>query len=263
MTPRLHLPGPHATGDSLVLDGQQAHYLLQVLRLRAGESVQIFDGEGHRFDGVLQPTEAREDARHGARKQVVIRIEAMAPATPESPVRITLLQAVSAADKMDWTIEKATELGVAAIVPVASIRSQVKLDAARSARRHDHWQRLIIAASMQSGRDRLTALQPLTPFDRIPAAIEDIPHRWMLSPPGRAPQARRLSERLRALQAESMAAPLCVALLVGPESGLADDEMVAARDWGFEDIQLGPRVLRTETAGLAVLSAIQAVLGDL
>ena len=158
---------------------------------------------------------------------------------------------------MDFTIEKAVELGVAAIVPVVSARSVVRLDDDRSRKRLAHWQRLVIAAGMQCGRDLLpTVSAPQTLSDYLAAGSR--PRcAWVLAPGA----ARSLRE---AAASAAMVAPLThCELLVGPESGLSDDELMLAQAAGFEAVGLGPRVLRTETAGLAALALLQSAHGDL
>ncbi len=248
MITRLLVNGLHEAGQSIALDRDQIHYANRVLRLRAGDPLQVFDGLGARWSAVLAG-----DGRDAG----LLRLIAPLPALPESPLRLTLIQCISSAERMDFTIEKAVELGVAAIVPVASERSVVRLDDDRARKRLAHWQRLVIAACMQCGRDAL-------PTVAAPQALSDFlagrPRErlgWVL-----APQAEQ-SLRRAALQAADVA-PLCEAdLLVGPESGLSDDELALAEQAGLAPVGLGPRVLRTETAGLAALALLQSSHGDL
>ncbi len=242
MTTRLHLPGPLAEGQRVELGAEQCHYLQRVLRLRAGQAVEVFDGAGQRFEASLERLSQRD-----------ARVLLGAPLTPaaESGLRVTLAQCLSSAEKMDWTIEKAVELGVHRIVPIASARSVVRLDAERAARRLEHWRRLIVAACAQCGRDTLAEIvspQPLAAWldarERAHAAV-------VLSPGAATALATiALAER-------------DVDLLVGPEGGLAEDELDATRRAGFVEASLGPRVLRTETAGLAALAVLQSRFGDL
>jgi len=165
-----------------------------------------------------------------------------------------LAQCLSAGEKMDWTIEKAVELGVSAIVPLQSRRSVVRLDEDRARRRAEHWQRLIVAACMQCGRDRLPALAPVR-------TLED----WLAEPAAGAP--RLVLAPGAAVSIGELAAPAGsggpAVVLVGPESGLTDEEMEQARSAGFVAVSMGPRILRTETAGLAALAVLQARFGDL
>lgn len=281
MTPRLHLRGPLRPGAGAALEREAAHYLGRVLRLRTGDPVEVFDGEGARHAAVLESI----DARGG-----LLRIGAALPSGTESPLRITLAQCISAGEKMDWTIEKAVELGVARIVPLQSARSVVRLDAGRAQRRAEHWQRLVTAACMQCGRDRLPALDPVQPLETwldaqggdvrsgdvrsgdAPAA--ELRTRDVLPLPGDAQAGdARAASTLRLILAPgaadaigSIAAPADLAevlLLVGPESGFTDAELARARRAGLLPASLGPRILRTETAGLAALAVLQARFGDL
>ena len=242
MTPRLYLPIALIPGEQIELSGEQSHYVARVLRLRAGDPVQVFDGDGSRHAATIVETRA---------KRAALRVgDALAPG-PESPLAITLGQCISSAEKMDWTIEKAVELGVAEIQPLVSSRSVVRLDAQRAQRRTEHWRRLIVAACMQCGRDRLPVLAPPAPLAQ-----------WLTPrPPGVTAVALVPDGRVRLSRIELPAAT--VHLLIGPESGLADDELEAARSAGFIEASLGPRVLRTETAGLAAMALLQARAGDL
>jgi 16S rRNA (uracil1498-N3)-methyltransferase len=262
MTARLYVPGDYSSADQCPLDSQQAHYLLRVRRLRNGDQVEVFDGNGRRFDAELI------DAAQGRGS---LRIGARLASAAESPLRITLAQALSGADKMDWTIEKAVELGVARIVPVIAERSVVRVDAARESRKYEHWQRLIIAACMQSGRDRLPVLDRVTElgkwFDERSSVganrATDGPGsemRLLLTPPDQRPVTPTLSAW--ADDAANGPPVRDITLLVGPESGFSDAEIKAANAAGFESVGLGARILRTETAGLAAIAALQMKFGD-
>ena len=229
-----------APGVVLDLPERASHHALRVLRLRDGDAVELFDGAG-------AACAARFRAQGRAAQAIV---EQRLPDEPVPPLRIVLAQCVSSADKMDWSVEKAVELGAEAIVPVLSARGTVRLDAQRALRKHAHWREVIVAACMQCGRQRLPALAEtveLAALLRAPPAAE---RRLLLSPRGAA--------SLRTIGP----APRSVLLLAGPEAGLSDDEEHAALRAGFEPVQLGPRVLRTETAGLAAIAALQALFGD-
>lgn len=254
--PRIHLPGlgqriapdinPAALG-TLPLDPDPAHHLLRVLRRRAGDAVDVFDGEGNAWRAELADT-----------KPATIRLLERLPAEAPPRLELCLAQCLSSAEKMDWTIEKAVELGVTRIVPLLSARSVVKLDASRAERRLQHWQRLVVAAAMQCGRNRLpeiSAAQPLQAWlGTLPAVATD-ERRWVLSP---------TATQSLVTQASAGSAPIRSAwLLCGPESGLSEDELASAQAAGWLPALLGPRVLRTETAGLVGLSVLQALLGDL
>ncbi len=242
MTPRLYLPVPLRPGDELELAAEQSHYVARVLRLRAGDPLQIFDGEGSRHAAAIVDPHA---------KRARLRVGDAQAALAESPLSVTLGQCISSAEKMDWTIEKAVELGVATIQPLVSRRTVVRLDEQRARRRSEHWQRLIVAACMQCGRDRLPGLAPPVELGQ-----------WLESGTRGAtaavlvPGARTRLTRIEMRDAR-------IRLLVGPESGLADEEIEAARAAGFVEASLGPRILRTETAGLAALAVLQSIAGDL
>ena len=226
------------------LDERRSHHLVRVLRLGVGDAVEAFDGRGNAFDATVEVADARR-----CRLRLGRRLEHRV----ESPLAITLGQCLSTADKMDWTIEKAVELGVATIVPLASARAQLKLDADRASRKLGHWRNIVESACTQSGRSVLPALHApcrLTDFLAGPWP-EPAPRRLLLDP--RAP--RRLSQA--GIDARSS-----LVLLVGPESGLADEELQAAQQAGFEPVSIGRRTLRTETAGLAAIAALQALAGD-
>lgn len=234
---------PFTSGARVALDTRQRHYLTRVLRLSAGAGVELFDGRGARWAARLE----------GAAESAVLVIETALRATPESPLVIHLGQCLSSADKMDWTIEKAVELGATTITPLFSNRSQVRLDTDRARRKLEHWRAVAEAACMQSGRDLLPTVEEPSPIARW-VAQSAAPLRLVLDP--QAPTA--LSACMRA--SAPGRSPIC--LLAGPESGLDDRELAAARSAGFQAVSLGPRVLRTETAGLAAIAALQAIAGD-
>jgi 16S rRNA (uracil1498-N3)-methyltransferase len=244
MTPRLLVDGLREPDQEIVLDEAQAHHALRVLRLRTGDPVQAFDGHGARWAAQLVTA---------GRDQAMVRLLAPEPALPDSPLALSLVQCLSSADHMDFTIEKAVELGVSVIRPVSSARSVVRLDAERAARRLAHWQRLVVAACRQCGRDRLPLITEPQPLARWLAGRNAQTTGWVLSPQAAAGLAADAA-CLRPSRAE---------LLIGPESGLSEEELGAARAAGLRPASLGPRVLRTETAGLAAVVVLQSVLGDL
>jgi len=248
MTPRLYVPAALRDGDAASLSAEQAHYLTQVLRLPVGQALQVFDGRGHRHQATIEALR---------KHQGTLRIGPALPAHRGGAPRITLVQGIASADKMDWAIEKATELGVARIVPLLAQRGKVRLDADRAARRHDHWQRLIVAACMQCGRDELVELSAVTDWATLPTLLDADSPRLLFAPPSDGQASPRLSQWVRARpRAEA------VTLLVGPESGFSDQERHDAESIGFTPISLGPRILRTETAGLAAIAALQSMWGD-
>ncbi len=249
MIPRLFAPIGFTVDTVVALDAATAHHALRVLRLGAGATVSLFDGRGHAARAVIVETAPCR-----------VRIQAVRDTPPPASPRLALAQCLSSADRMDWTIEKAVELGVSRIAPLQSRKSVVRLDAARAARRREHWQRLIVAACAQSGQDWLPCLDELAPLPawlaRAAESGQDRSLRLVLAPGADRSLASLLDEPTTAL-------PATVWLLCGPESGFADEELAQARDCGWVAAGLGPRVLRTETAGLAALAVVQARWGDL
>jgi 16S rRNA (uracil1498-N3)-methyltransferase len=248
---RLFHAGPLAAGGTVRLDRDASHHALRVLRLAPGDAVELFDGGGLRWPGRLLDAQA-----HGAS---VALGEPFAAGT-ESPLPIGLAQALPSGDKMDWVVEKAVELGVVAIQPLFSRRSLIRLDGERAARRVGHWRRIAIAACMQCGRDRLPEIGAPVPITDwiaapgpLPGAATDAPAlRWVLSPRG--------AGTLSSIGARPTGG---LWLLAGPEGGLSEDEEQRALSAGWTPLRLGPRVLRTETAGMAAAAALQARFGDL
>lgn len=228
----------------------QARYLSRVLRLKAGDSLQVFDGRGGRYQARVAESGAGE---------CLIQIEQSLPAHASGRLSLTLAQCLSSADKMDWTIEKAVELGVSSIVPLFSERSLIRLDRERGLRKLQHWQAIVEAACMQSGQDRLPELcAPITITQWLErSAPEGL--RLVLSPLADTTLVQAVDAA--GLLAESPTRP-SLTLVVGPESGLSQSEIQQLVQAGFEAVRMGPRVLRTETAGLAALAAIAALAGD-
>jgi len=267
MISRLFTPLPLAVGATIQLDPAAAHHAARVLRLGAGAAVELFDGEGHgAAASIVSPTAG------------TVRVEQLLTTEPVPALRIALAQCISASDKMDWTIEKAVELGVGAIVPLQSQKAIVRLTATRSLKRHEHWQRLIRAACAQCGRNRVPRLEAVAPLagwlEQPPATIAQAPKSQPDGPILRIVLAPGAEHSLSGLLAASEAAgtgegafrPSSVSevwLLCGPESGLSEAEYLQARAAGWVPAALGPRVLRTETAGLVALAVLQARWGDL
>jgi 16S rRNA (uracil1498-N3)-methyltransferase len=178
----------------------------------------------------------------------------------ESPLQVTLLQGLAGAERMDYVIQKAVELGVAAIAPLTMARSVTRLDAPRASKRAEHWRSVIVASCEQCGRNRLPLLHPLRDFDAALGSPDG---------PGADPGATTgavLSLVLSPGEGKSLTAfespSGAIRLLIGPEGGLAPEELAAAHRAGFRTVRLGPRVLRTETAGIAALAAMNALWGD-
>lgn len=241
-TIRCYVDQPLAPGAIATLSEVATGHLVRVLRLGVGDAVVLFNGDGHDFAARL-----RSVGKRGAEAEV---IDAR-PVANESPLRITLAQGIARGDKMDWVLQKATELGVAAIAPVRTERTEVKLDAERAGKRLAHWQGILVAACEQSGRARLPGLgEPDTLANY--AVAETAAVKLVLDPNGSL-----------GLHDLSLPAAAEVALLVGPEGGLSERDLATAQAAGFRGLRLGPRILRTETAGLAAIAALQAIYGDL
>ena len=240
--PRFYCPPSLATGATVDLPESVAHHL-HVVRMQPGAALTLFDGSGGQYQAVLAEI---------GKKRASATVIAHQAVEVELPWPVTLAQGLPEGSKMDWIIEKAVELGVAAVQPLAANRSVVRLSAERAEKRHAHWQGVIVAASEQSGRNRLAQLTPLADFNRWIAQPSGAP-RIVLSP--------RASQSL-ALWAQATA-PGPVTLMIGPEGGWSEQEEAAAQASGAIALSLGPRVLRTETAGLAALAVINAAWGGM
>jgi 16S rRNA (uracil1498-N3)-methyltransferase len=240
MVPRFFVPFPLARGREIALPSSAAHHAAQVLRLARGDFITLFDGDGGEHAAEILSITARA---------VHARVTEHRDVERETRFGVTLAQALIASDRMDHVIQKAVELGAAAIAPIASARCVTRLDASRAGRRAEHWRQIVIASCEQCGRNRLPAVHAPTELRewlRRPAAAHS---RLLLSP--------LASESLAAL-----APAPSVELLVGPEGGFAPEEEAAAIAAGFSAVRLGPRILRTETAGPAALAALNALWGD-
>lgn len=234
--PRLYVETQLQPRARVELPEGAAHHAARVLRLRDGDAVVLFDGRGGEYEARLSMPGRAVFAETAERRD---------PAR-ESPLAVTLVQALSSSDKMDLTIQKAVELGVAAIQPVVSARSLVRLSAERGERKLAHWRRIAIAACEQSGRNLVPPVaEPLALESyRAPAGASKV----LLSPSGDG----RLSQL----------AKTPVVLAAGPEAGFSDEEERMLERAGFVPVRLGPRILRTETAALAALAALNALAGD-
>ncbi|PZP65002.1 MAG: 16S rRNA (uracil(1498)-N(3))-methyltransferase [Azospira oryzae] len=243
--PRFYCPGLAVGHLRVDLPPAAAHHAARVLRLKVGDAVGLFDGCGAEALGAIVSI-GRDKVR-----VEVLRWQTQAPAPA---LRLTLVQALCAQEKMDWVVQKAVELGVTRIQPVAAERSVVRLAPDRASRRREHWEGVAIAACEQCGRSHLAEVAPLRP---LKAWIEEA------SPPSEA--ERRLVLTLEASSALSALEPpgSAVTILVGPEGGFTEREVRDAVGAGFQPVKLGPRVLRTETAAIAALAAIQTLWGDL
>ncbi len=238
---RLYLPQALSHNSEIALPETAFRHLIQVLRMQVGESFIVFNGEGGEFSATLTQV---------AKKTAVARVGAFDAVDRESPRPLHLAQCVSKGERMEYTLQKAVELGVTDIQPLLSSRSVVRMDSERWEKKLEHWRGIVVSACEQSGRTRVPQLQPV---QALPAWLEaggGAGERLTLDPTA--------TNSLRGLAAP----PEAVTLLVGPEGGLSEAELELARRAGYTGIRMGPRILRTETAGVAALSAIQALWGD-
>ncbi|KON82290.1 16S rRNA (uracil(1498)-N(3))-methyltransferase [Azoarcus sp. PA01] len=239
MISRFFFPCPLPDSGEIELPEALAHHALRVLRLRDGDPLVLFDGRGGELAARLQVR---------GRDAFAVRGEHHA-LERESPLSLVLVQALASGEKMDWIVQKAVELGVSGLVPLQAERSVLKLSGDRAQKRVAHWQQVAISACEQSGRNRVPDIAPITGL-REYLGSADGASRLVLTPV----DGRRLVSFARPETA--------LHLLVGPEGGWSDDELAVCRAAGCVPVGLGPRVLRTETAGLAAVATLQALWGD-
>lgn len=241
---RIHVPSTLALDSVMELPTSSADHLVRVLRMQVGQSLTVFNG-----DGLDHAAEIVRVDKRG----VAIRVASAGfDIASESPLRITLAQGVARGEKMDWIVQKATELGVHRIVPVITERTEVKLDADRAQRRVGHWQAVVISACEQSGRAVVPVVAPPVKLTDWCARLgDDTGLRLSLDP--------QSTIRARELDLSGLSATL----IVGPEGGLAKNDLAVLAKASFRGMRLGPRILRTETAGIAAITALQTLFGDL
>lgn len=239
--PRLYVDAALAVGECIVLPEPLAHKLGRVLRLPTGSPITLFNGDGRDHHARLE---------WSARGRALARIERSADVRfREAPLALTLIQGLARGEKMDWIVQKATELGVRTILPLASERSELRLEGERLARRLEHWRTVGIAACEQCGRAILPEiLAPTTPAELGRRPLPEA--RVLLAPDGE-------DDRRLALDAAGR-----VALAIGPEGGFSPAEEALMMQIGFTRWRLGPRILRTETAAIAAIAALLAWHGD-
>jgi 16S rRNA (uracil1498-N3)-methyltransferase len=240
--PRFYCPDAMTIGMELALPEQVSHHI-QVLRLQAGAAVTLFNGAGGEYTASITRLE---------KKRVHVELKTFSAREAELPYALMLAQALPEAGKMDWIIEKAVELGVTAIQPLSAQRCVVRLNSERAEKKQLHWQGIINAAAEQSGRNRLAQLAPLNDFNSW-IAQSDLHKRVLLSPRAQQP----LSDWARHQPAQA------VSLIVGPEGGFTEAEENLAVANGALMLSMGPRILRTETAGLSAIAALNAIWGEM
>ncbi|WP_020651568.1 16S rRNA (uracil(1498)-N(3))-methyltransferase [Massilia niastensis] len=238
--PRFYCPQPLAEGATIDLPEPVAHHL-HVVRLQPGAALTLFNGQGGQYRATLAEI---------GKKRASARLDAFEAVEVEAPYPVTLAQALPEGSKMDWIVEKAVELGAAAIQPLAARRSVVRLSGERAEKRQAHWEGVVVSASEQSGRNRLARLHPLADL-----------HPWLASPAD-GPRILLSPRAIQSLAGWAQATPpQAVTLLVGPEGGFTAEEEDAALAAGALALSMGPRVLRTETAGLAALAILAGAWG--
>jgi 16S rRNA (uracil1498-N3)-methyltransferase len=238
-TPRIYVDSALAPGINVILDERNYHHLVRVLRMQNDAEVMLFNNRGGEYGGRLRVE----------KKSARVEVLSFLDTDRESELQLHLAQAISRGDRMDITLQKAVELGVTAITPLYSERSQ-KMDARASGKKMDHWRGIVISACEQSGRCTLPVLNaPVSLMEWLVAPREDTARRYILDPESRGKfSPRQLTH---------------AALVTGPEGGFSRQEIELAEKHGCTPVRLGPRILRTETAGIAALAVCQALSGDL
>lgn len=239
MISRFFFPEPLPASGHVRLPDALAHHATRVLRMGAGDPMVLFDGRGGEVAARL----------HGGGREWFAAVEAYDPVDRESPLELVLVQALASGDKMDWIVQKAVELGAAGVIPVETRRTVLRLSGERAVKRVAHWQQVMVSACEQSGRNRVPELAPIVSLAQYLATHRDT-DKLMFVPTAERP--------MRVLGPPGGPRHL----LIGPEGGWADDELAACRAANCVLATLGPRVLRTETAGLAALAAAQVLWGD-
>lgn len=236
---RVYSSRPLTVDEQCDLDDRASHHLARVLRVKPGDRLSVFNGDGNNYQGAIVSA---------TKHQVSVLIDSIEPAESESSLNTCLALAVSKGDRFEWAIKKATELGVTSIVPILSQRVDVRLSPERWQKKREHWQQIVISACEQSGRAVVPEVKEPTTLSQWLSDVE-ADCKLVLDPEA-TPNA--LHDQ-----------PASIALLIGPEGGLAPSELTLASEHGFSAMRLGPRVLRTETAPLVALSVLGARWGDI
>ena len=236
---RAYSSRPITIDEQCDLDDRVSHHLARVLRVKTGDRLSVFNGDGNNYQGAIVSA---------TKHQVSVLIDSVEPADTESSLNTCLALAVSKGDRFEWAIKKATELGVTSVVPILSQRVDVRRSPERWQKKQEHWQQIVISACEQSGRAVVPEVAAPTILTQWLSDVE-ADCKLVLDPEA-TPNA--LNDQ-----------PASIALLIGPEGGLAPSELTLASENGFSAIRLGPRVLRTETAPLVALSILGARWGDI
>ena len=241
--PRIFTDQPLSSGANLALTGSAARHLSSALRMSAGQEITLFNGLGDEFSATLTAT---------AKSQVDVILGECRQIDRESPLKLHLAIAVSRGERMDWIVQKATELGVSEITPLFSERTEVKLNGERLEKKLRHWQQVSISACEQCQCNRVPTINPALTLDQ-----------WLSQTDGGSEQLKLVLHHRSDKTLAQYPTPKNVCLMVGPEGGLSDNEISRATDRGFAALTLGPRVMRTETAPLASISIMQSLWGDM
>jgi 16S rRNA (uracil1498-N3)-methyltransferase len=240
---RVHVTENMQSGTRIAVEGTAANHITRVLRLRAGQPLTLFNGNGAEYAATI--LELHRDA-------VVVEVGQEQAMNRESPLPLTLAQGISRGERMDWILQKATELGGSRIVPVFTERSVVRLDAKQAERKLQHWRAIAIAACEQCGRNTVPEIAPPTDvFEYLGHGVAPHTTRLLLSPTSDVSMD------------EVGMSTAGITVLIGPEGGLTETEQEVALRSGFTSVRMGPRVLRTETAAIAALTILQHRFGDL
>ncbi len=240
--PRIFQNATLKEGIALTLAAEASHHLSRVLRAKEGDKLIIFNGTGGEYAATVHAI---------TKKAVEVQIGEFNAKETESPLNLWLAQGISRGEKMDYTIQKAVELGVKKIIPLFTERCNVKLDQERLSKRLEHWQAISVSAAEQCGRNRIPdILTPTTLADALPVIPSS--SRFVLSP--------HADQKLHTMQLNKT---LPAVLLIGPEGGLSENEIILTKAHHFLPLNLGPRILRTETAAVAAITALQCYFGDM
>lgn len=236
---RIHTSQPLCNNTVFALEPESSRHLARVLRLGVGDALTLFDGHGGEYPSEITAVD---------KKQVQVRTGAHLQLESESPLAIHLGIAISRGERMDWIVQKSTELGISALTPLVTEHTGVKLSGDRAAKKVQHWQQIAISACEQCGRNRPPSVHPQQPLAN-----------WLAN----TVAEKKFVLHLRAQGLKVGQAPTSIALLIGPEGGLSEREINAAEEAGYDALRLGPRMLRTETAPLTAIAILQSRWGDI
>ena len=250
---RFYYQGSIHTDTQLELDKSASHHLGTVLRIGVGDHIILFNGDGHEYHASVVHAGQR-----GSGKRCVLQIDSCIPGIADSPLAITLVQCVSRPERMDISLRQAVELGVTCIQPVYSRHSIKVTDEKRAVKKQQHWQSIVTSACEQSGRTVVPELRESVRYSQWASQRQQADNvHFVLAPDAQDSLIQRAHDLSRTNQLSA------ASLIIGPESGLDPDEIQLAIDTGAVPVHLGPRILRTETAGPACIVLLQSILGDL